>query len=211
MYFLRWCARVYARVGKGVRVWVRVCACVHEHTYEKGIPSQNKRYFMRHFMRTPQTLDYEIMTSPLVARSCQLMSSYQQQQIPGGCSPDPSVQCTVPGQPQPGLPQPGLPQRPGLPQPGQQHQPGQQPQPGQPGRRDLPLPGRVEFPRPGRAMGLPPSNGAAQANVDGAPAQIVTGSGGCVPDCANGGTCSNGTCVCRPGVTGDACQTGAWL
>lgn len=86
-----------------------------------------------------------------------------------------------------------------------------QPQPGQPGRRRAPLPGRVEFPLPGQAMGLPPTNNGAQASTDGAPAQVILGSSGCVPDCANGGTCRNGKCVCRPGVTGDACQNGAWF
>ena len=138
-----------------------------------------------------------------VRRSCQTYP-YQQPRIPsgipagipGGCSPDPTVVCTVRGQP--GMVQPG------------HTQPGQ-PQPGQPGRQGPPLPGRVEFPLPGRAMGLPPTSNAAQTTTGDAasPAQAATGgSSGCVPDCANGGTCRNGACVCPPGISGEACHNG---
>lgn len=31
---------------------------------------------------------------------------------------------------------------------------------------------------------------------------------GCNPDCANGGTCLNDTCVCPPGITGRGCHLG---
>ena len=31
---------------------------------------------------------------------------------------------------------------------------------------------------------------------------------GCNPDCANGGTCVNGTCICPIGITGKACNEG---
>ena len=31
---------------------------------------------------------------------------------------------------------------------------------------------------------------------------------GCNPDCANGGTCKNGTCICPLGITGRACNEG---
>ena len=31
---------------------------------------------------------------------------------------------------------------------------------------------------------------------------------GCNPDCANGGTCYNGKCLCPKGITGTACNEG---
>lgn len=31
---------------------------------------------------------------------------------------------------------------------------------------------------------------------------------GCNPECANGGTCNNGTCICPVGITGKACNEG---
>ena len=31
---------------------------------------------------------------------------------------------------------------------------------------------------------------------------------GCNPECANGGTCNNGRCLCPIGITGTACNEG---
>ena len=33
----------------------------------------------------------------------------------------------------------------------------------------------------------------------------------CLPDCLNGGTCTNGVCICQAGFMGTACQSGRRL